>query len=143
MRTDTTDYEKFKREITSNINRGIPVLWALHLGLFWEDQIEGSYEANRYAVNQPESDADDDEDIADIVKKLDEEREAEAKKMREEMDRPPEHMQGGHMRLIIGYDLEKEEIYYSDSWGPGHEKKKMSMKEAFTGTYALMIIEPR
>ena len=142
MRTDTTDYEKFKREIVSNINRGIPVLWALHLGLFWEDQIEGSYEANRYAVDQPEPDEDED-GMAEIVKKLDEDREAEAKKMREELDRPPSYMQGGHMRLIIGYDLENELIFYSDSWGPGHEKKKMSMKEAFTGTYALMIIEPR
>ena len=47
------------------------------------------------------------------------------------------------MRLIIGYNLEDGQVYYTDSWGPGHEKKKMSMKEAFTSTYALMVIEPR
>jgi hypothetical protein len=143
MRTDTSDFDKFKREVVSSINRGIPVLWALHLGLFWEDQIEGSYEANRYAVDKPDADDKDDKGMADIVKKLDEERKEEMEKMRKELPRPPEYMQGGHMRLIIGYDGEEGVIFYTDSWGPGHEMKKMSIKEAFTATYALMSIEPR
>ncbi|MGI9242055.1 MAG: C39 family peptidase [Verrucomicrobiales bacterium] len=142
MRADGSDYDKFKREIYSNINRGIPVLWALHLGLYWEDHIEGSYEANRYAITQPEAD-EKDEGMADVVKKMDEKRKAEMEKMREEMPRPPEYMQGGHMRLIIGYNQEEDVVYYTDSWGPGHEKKKMSMKEAYTATYALMVLEPR
>ena len=142
LRADTTDFDRFEREIVSWINRGIPVLWALHLGLYWEDHIEGSYEANRYAVMQPEAD-EKDGGMAEIVKKLDERRKEEIEKMRKEMPRPPEYMQGGHMRLIIGYNLEDGQVYYTDSWGPGHEKKKMSMKEAFTSTYALMVIEPR
>ena len=32
---------------------------------------------------------------------------------------------GGHMRLIVGYNEEDGTIYYSDSWGAGHEKKSM------------------
>jgi uncharacterized protein YvpB len=142
LRTDTSDYNEFKNEIISSINKGIPVLWALHLGLFWEDHIEGSYEANRYAVTQPESD-EKDKDLAEIVNKIDEDRKAEMEKMRKDLPRPPQYMQGGHMRLIIGYNEDEDVVYYSDSWGPGHEKKKMSMEEAFTATYALMVIEPR
>lgn len=37
----------------------------------------------------------------------------------------------GHMRLIIGYNEAKGLIYYSDSWGAGHEKKKMSALNAY------------
>lgn len=37
----------------------------------------------------------------------------------------------GHMRLIIGYNDAKGLIYYSDSWGAGHEKKKMSALNAY------------
>ena len=83
---------------------------ALHLGLYWEDQIEGSYEANRYAVLQPEAD-DKDEGMADIVKKLDEERKKEMEKMRKDLPRPPDYMQGGHMRLIIGISGSSGAIY--------------------------------
>ncbi len=31
----------------------------------------------------------------------------------------------GHMRLIIGYNAQENLIYYSDTWGAGHEKKAM------------------
>lgn len=37
----------------------------------------------------------------------------------------------GHMRLIIGYNESKGIIYYSDTWGAGHEKKKMSALNAY------------
>lgn len=37
----------------------------------------------------------------------------------------------GHMRMIIGYNLEKDTIYYSDTWGAGHEKKEMSIYSAY------------
>lgn len=37
----------------------------------------------------------------------------------------------GHMRLIIGYNEQKGLIYYSDTWGAGHEKKKMSALNAY------------
>lgn len=37
----------------------------------------------------------------------------------------------GHMRLIIGYNDAKGLIYYSDTWGAGHEKKKMSALNAY------------
>ena len=48
---------------------------------------------------------------------------------------------GGHMRLIVGYNEEKEEILYTDSWGEGHGLKRMSMVEAWCmtmGVYAMV-----
>jgi len=49
---------------------------------------------------------------------------------------------GGHMRLIIGYNLTTNEILYSDSWGPGHELKRMPADNAWTITTSLNTIEP-
>lgn len=41
---------------------------------------------------------------------------------------------GGHMRLIIGYNEENETIIYSDSWGAAHARKEMPMSDAFSMT---------
>jgi len=49
---------------------------------------------------------------------------------------------GGHMRLIIGYNAAKKEIIYSDSWGPGHEEKRMSLEDAWVITAALYSLQP-
>lgn len=49
---------------------------------------------------------------------------------------------GGHMRLIIGYNPKSQEIIYSDSWGAGHERKRMKLDDAWTITTALLSIEP-
>jgi hypothetical protein len=49
---------------------------------------------------------------------------------------------GGHMRLIIGYNPKTQEIIYTDSWGAGHEKKRMSLADACTITMSLATIEP-
>jgi hypothetical protein len=49
---------------------------------------------------------------------------------------------GGHMRLIIGYNSETNEILYSDPWGPGHELERMPADDAWTITTALDSIEP-
>ena len=49
---------------------------------------------------------------------------------------------GGHMRLIIGYNTETNEILYSDSWGPGHELKRMPADNGWTMTMAMDSIEP-
>ena len=49
---------------------------------------------------------------------------------------------GGHMRLIIGYDPKDEEILYSDSWGRGHEQKRMSFEDAWTITSGLSSLQP-
>ena len=50
---------------------------------------------------------------------------------------------GGHMRLIIGYNEEKGEIIYSDSWGAGHERKYMPDDWAWTITHNLFFLNPR
>lgn len=49
---------------------------------------------------------------------------------------------GGHMRLIIGYNAKSEEILYTDSWGAGHERKRMPATDAWTITTGLTSIEP-
>lgn len=49
---------------------------------------------------------------------------------------------GGHMRLIIGYNVKTQEIIYSDSWGAGHEAKRMKFDDAWTITTSLLSIEP-
>ena len=49
---------------------------------------------------------------------------------------------GGHMRLIIGYNQKTDEILYTDSWGMGHELKRMPAADAWTITTGLATIEP-
>ena len=48
----------------------------------------------------------------------------------------------GHMRMIIGYNKSTNEIYYSDSWGQGHEMKPMSLNKAAKMTICLHVIVP-
>ena len=49
---------------------------------------------------------------------------------------------GGHMRLIIGYNDKKNEILYTDTWGAGHELKRMPIEWAWTITHSLMYMKP-
>lgn len=49
---------------------------------------------------------------------------------------------GGHMRLIIGYNEKTSEILFSDSWGAGHELKRMPAADAWTITHGIVTIEP-
>ena len=49
---------------------------------------------------------------------------------------------GGHMRLIIGYNETKKEIIFSDSWGAGHEKKRMAAPDASAATMGLYLLQP-
>jgi hypothetical protein len=140
-RTASQEYMKFKTEVVQNINKGIPILWALQLGLFWEDGIEDSYEANRYAVTK--EDTPEDEKDAEEAKKEAEEERKEKEELRKKSPRPPEHMRGGHMRLIVGYDTAKQVIFYTDSWGPGHELKSMPLDQAWAATSAMFVLEPQ
>ncbi len=50
---------------------------------------------------------------------------------------------GGHMRLIIGYNDRTRELIFSDSWGAGHEAKRIAMDHAWAVTVGLYTIEPR
>ncbi len=49
---------------------------------------------------------------------------------------------GGHMRIIIGYNSTTREIVYSDSWGRGHEEKRMPLDDAWTITTGLSSLQP-
>jgi hypothetical protein len=73
---------------------------------------------------------------------MEEERKKEMEELRSKGKRPPEYMLGGHMRVIVGYDGANSRIYYTDSWGPGHEMKSMSLEEAWACTLALWALEP-
>jgi hypothetical protein len=46
------------------------------------------------------------------------------------------------MRLIIGYNQKKKEILYSDTWGAGHELKRMPEDWAFTITHDAFFLRP-
>lgn len=48
---------------------------------------------------------------------------------------------GGHMRLIIGYNAKTSELIFSDSWGAGHEQKRMPLDDGWTITTGLAAIE--
>jgi Peptidase_C39 like family len=87
-------FEKFMRIVREGIDKGVPVMWGLQLGLFPENG-EKAKQAG-----------------------------------------------GGHMRLIIGYNDKTQEIIFSDSWGPGHEKKRMAAPDASAATMGLYLLQP-
>ncbi len=49
---------------------------------------------------------------------------------------------GGHMRMIIGYNDKTEEIIFSDSWGAGHELKRIKMSHAYAASHGLFVLKP-
>ncbi len=91
------DLKKFTESIKSHVAEGVPLLWALNLGI-----------------------------------------------AREEPPLPPGgQMRGGHMRMIIGFNEAAGQIIFTDSWGAGHEMKRMSMSDGFAVTDALYVLQPR
>jgi hypothetical protein len=85
-------FGQFQRAIGGAINKGVPLMWSVQLGMFKEAEI-------------PQA-------------------------------------RGGHMRLIIGYNTQTNEVLYSDSWGAAHALKRMPMDEACAMTTGLYYIEP-
>lgn len=59
-----------------------------------------------------------------------------------ENGKPAQQNGGGHMRMIIGYNEKTDEIIFSDSWGPGHEMKRLPSKSAFIVTSGIYEIIP-
>jgi len=57
-----------------------------------------------------------------------------------EPDIPQAH--GGHIRLIIGYNTKTSEILYTDSWGAGHELKRMKLADAWAETFGIFVMTP-
>ena len=50
---------------------------------------------------------------------------------------------GGHMRMMIGYNSAKNQIIFTDSWGAGHEVKRMAAADAYEATLGLYSMSPR
>jgi hypothetical protein len=49
---------------------------------------------------------------------------------------------GGHLRLLVGYDEAKGLVYFSDTWGPGHECKPMPLADAIAITRSRFALFP-
>jgi len=49
----------------------------------------------------------------------------------------------GHVRLIIGYNTKTKEVLYSDSWGPNHALKRLSLDKAWAMTKGVIVLKPR
>ena len=54
----------------------------------------------------------------------------------------PRQAGGGHLRLLIGYNAKTGEVLYSDTWGAGHELKRMPQADAWTITVAMQSLKP-
>jgi len=50
---------------------------------------------------------------------------------------------GGHLRMIVGYNPKTNEFIYSDTWGPGHEEKRMSMDDAWVINRGFFVVTPQ
>lgn len=50
--------------------------------------------------------------------------------------------EGGHMRMIIGYNDDEKKLIFSDSWGAGHEFKTMNTDDAYRATHGLFLLKP-
>lgn len=87
--------DHFLAMVQENVDKGIPLLWSLQLGLYPE--------------------------VPSLAMQT----------------------SGGHMRLIIGYNMAQEELLFSDSWGAGHELKRMKMTGALNATYGVFLLEPK
>lgn len=85
-------FSHFQRAVTDTINKGVPVMWGVELGIYKEQDLEQGH--------------------------------------------------GGHMRLIIGYNTQTNEILYSDSWGAAHALKRMPMDNACAMTTGMYYLEP-
>jgi len=58
-------------------------------------------------------------------------------------EEPPVKGTGGHMRLIIGYNDRTGEILYTDTWGAGHELKRLALDDAWAISLSLYRVTPR
>lgn len=83
---------RFMNEVRRRTSEGLPVVWAVTLGLYPEQGLQQE--------------------------------------------------RGGHFRLIIGYNDKTGEILYTDTWGAGHELKRMRADHAFAMTQSAYFLQP-
>jgi len=48
-----------------------------------------------------------------------------------------------HVRIINGYNDKENSLIYTDSWGSGHERKKMKYEDAYGITIVVIGLEPK
>lgn len=44
--------------------------------------------------------------------------------------------------MIIGYNMAARQIIFTDSWGAGHEMKRMAMDDAYKASSGLFTMTP-
>ena len=49
---------------------------------------------------------------------------------------------GRHRRMIVGYDIKHDSIYFSDSWGFRTDQREMPFRAAFAMTLWMQVIYP-
>jgi hypothetical protein len=59
-------------------------------------------------------------------------------------EEPPisKQQSGGHMRMIIGYNNSTRRVIFTDSWGAGHEMKRMAYDDAYHASNGLFTMTP-
>lgn len=116
----------FRQNVIDNVGRGIPVLWGVQLGMIPEEDIPLSYCDSR----------EDDIILTSKPGRL-------ARSAPLPVDAMPKAWVGKHMRLIVGYDNDTQEIIYTDPWGEGHARKRMAVSDANAITLSLYVIRPK
>ena len=119
--------ETFHTVVVDQVQRGIPILWGVQLGIVPERNIPLSYCDSR------------EEDILQTSK---------PGRFVPATPRPtdptaPKAWIGKHMRLIVGYDDHTREVIYTDPWGDGHARKRMAVSDANTITLSLYVVHPK
>ena len=59
-----------------------------------------------------------------------------------ENGKPARQGGGGHMRMIMGYNEKTNELIFSDSWGNGHEVKRIDAGAAMLVSSGIYEIRP-
>lgn len=99
------------RKLASHIDEGLPLMWGVLVDLKFERDLVFRAEDRKKVT-----------DWNEWTEKLKPFRKA-AKSLK-----PPR--ENGHMRMIIGYNPQTEEIAISDSWGPEFQERWLTVEEA-------------
>jgi len=99
------------RKLASYIDDGLPLMWSVLVDLKFERDLQFRTEDRKKVT-----------DWADWTTKL-----KAARKAAKDLKPPREN---GHMRMIVGYNPQTEELAISDSWGPEFQERWITIDEA-------------
>jgi hypothetical protein len=123
---------EFWENVRIHVDRGIPILWGVQLGMVPEGHIPLSY-YDSSIQKLPASARGRGLLTANNERMTAPQPTATASKA----------WPGKHMRLIIGYDIKRRDIIYTDPWGEEHAHKRMSLDDANAITLTLLVVQPK